>query len=144
MIPTVCGRPFPVSTWQCCNAQPANKRRKRENMRQRRWWCKTKQNYVNNPQNKKRYKIKRKPKETKQLLFKDLTSLRLWGRLSESCAQSQLYKEMVFPVWCGRTWLHRTEPWPQLPSKTFGMNLNADCEPDQVETYSSRWMPIGL
>ena len=36
--------------------------------------------------------------------------------------KSQLFKDIVFPNWCGRTWLDRTEPWPQPPSNTWRMN----------------------
>ncbi len=45
----------------------------------------------------------------------------LFQRTDALCIK-QLHKEMVFPVWCGRT-------SPDL--NTFGMNWNADCEPDQ-------------
>lgn len=38
---------------------------------------------------------------------------------------SQVYEEIVFQVWCGRT-------WPSTPSNTFKLNWNADCEPDLI------------
>ncbi len=34
--------------------------------------------------------------------------------------KSQLHKEMVFLVWCGRTWLACTESWPQPHPTTLG------------------------
>lgn len=37
-----------------------------------------------------------------------------------------MHKEMVFPVWCGRTWLVCTESWPQTPF------ITQICEPDLI------------
>ena len=47
-------------------------------------------------------------------------------------AQSQLHKEMFFPVWCERRWLSCTELWPQPHPTPFGMNWNMVCEPNLI------------
>ncbi len=56
--------------------------------------------------------------------------------LSLSCFNTtMLHKQMVFPVWCQRTWLALTS----TPSNTFGMNWNTDCWLGLTDALVSEW-----
>lgn len=73
-----------------------------------------------------------------------------------SCVQSQGSKEIVFQVWCGRTWLSSTEPWPQPhPTPLCGARMSTasqtlspvsrarphKCTWWRTGTNSSSWVP---